>query len=113
MKLLYIAGPYRSKTVNGIYNNISEARKRMEWAWLNNYTPICPHTNSAFTDGLVSDDILLAGCQKMLSVCDTILMMNGWEQSKGARDEYNLALELGLKIIPDPLPEPKFTKGSP
>jgi hypothetical protein len=102
-KLIYIAGPYRAKTVNGIHNNIAEARKRMEWAWLNNYIPICPHTNSAFTDGLVLDSLLLAGCLKLLSVCDVILLMRNWRSSIGAIRERDLAIQLKLKIINDPL----------
>lgn len=31
--------------------------------------------------------------------CDTILLLEGWENSKGGRSELELALELGLKII--------------
>lgn len=102
-KLLYIAGPYRAPTINGIHNNIAEARRRMEWAWLNGYVPLCPHTNSAFTDGLVSDTVLLAGCLKLLSVCDVVLLMHGWAKSKGALRERNLAIQLGKEIIGDPL----------
>lgn len=102
-KIIYIAGPYRAPTVNGIHNNIVRARKRMEWAWCNNYVPICPHTNSAFTDGLVPDTIILAGCLKLLSVCDVILLMRGWRNSTGALRERELAIHLGLEIIEDPL----------
>jgi hypothetical protein len=102
-KLIYIAGPYRAPTVNGIHNNIAEARKRMEWAWGAGYVPICPHTNSAFTDGLVSDTIILAGCLKLLSVCDVILLMRGWRNSEGAVRERELAIQFGLEIINDPL----------
>lgn len=31
-----------------------------------------------------------------LRTCDAIVMADGWEESSGARGEYNLALELGL-----------------
>lgn len=30
--------------------------------------------------------------------CDTIFMLNGWEDSRGASIEYKLALELGFNI---------------
>ncbi len=102
-KIVYIAGPYRAPTVNGIHNNIAEARKRMEWAWLNGWIPLCPHTNSAFTDGLVSDVVILAGCLKLLSVCDAILLIRGWGNSVGTVRERNLAVQLGLEVIIDPL----------
>lgn len=35
---------------------------------------------------------------EMLS-CNHIFMLKGWENSKGANIEYNLARELGFKII--------------
>jgi len=105
-RLLYIAGPYRANTLNGIHNNIAEARRRMEWAWLNGYAPICPHTNSAYTDGLVSDQIILDGYKEMVSRCDAILMGKwgkGWACSEGATEEYKVAIDTGLEVIWDPL----------
>lgn len=101
-KLIYIAGPYRASTVNGIHNNIAEARKRAEWAWTNGWVPICPHTNSAFIDGLVADKIILSGCIKMMSVCDAILLIDGWVKSEGARMECQLAIEMKMEIVDDP-----------
>ncbi len=35
----------------------------------------------------------------MLSLCDTIYMMRGWEQSEGCQKEYRYAAEHGYKII--------------
>ena len=35
----------------------------------------------------------------MLDMCDTIYMMQGWEQSNGAKKEIIKAKELGLKIL--------------
>ena len=34
----------------------------------------------------------------MLQVCDTILLLDGWQQSQGARAEHALAEKLGLQI---------------
>lgn len=106
MKLLYIAGPYRGETINEIYNNISEARRRMEWAWLHGWTPLCPHTNSAFTDGLVPDAIILAGYIEIVTRCDAILLGEwgrGWKASSGSVDEFIAAEQCRLEIIHDPL----------
>lgn len=103
-KLLYIAGPYRAPTVNGIFHNIIEARKRMEWAWQNGWVPVCPHTNSAFSDGIVPDDIILEGYLHLLTKCEAILRMHGWQNSNGAMEESVLASNLGLKVLEDPFP---------
>jgi len=34
---------------------------------------------------------------KALLDCDGIYMLRGWEQSKGAKIEYELAMNLGIK----------------
>ena len=36
---------------------------------------------------------------KALETCDAIFMLKDWGQSKGARIEYEIAKELGLKIM--------------
>ena len=38
---------------------------------------------------------------KILSFCDAIYLMKGWESSKGANMEYREALRLGIKVIFD------------
>lgn len=35
----------------------------------------------------------------LLSLCDTIYMLNGWEQSKGANIERDYAIQNGLTIL--------------
>ena len=35
----------------------------------------------------------------MLKMCNAIYMLKGWEDSKGARLEYNYAIENNYKII--------------
>lgn len=110
-KVIYIAGPYRAKTINEVYNNIAEARRRAEWAWANGYIPICPHLNSAFMDGIVPDEIILNSYLQLLELCDVILMITGWEKSDGSRAELRRAQRLSLKVIADPiiaLPEAIF-----
>lgn len=34
-----------------------------------------------------------------MEYCDRVLMLSGWQQSCGARAEYQRALELGLTIV--------------
>ena len=36
---------------------------------------------------------------RALTYCDSIYMLPGWKQSKGAMLEYNVAVSLGLKVI--------------
>lgn len=38
---------------------------------------------------------------ELINICDTVLMMNGWEESKGANQEYGYARAKGKTIIFD------------
>jgi len=98
--ILYICGPYRASTVHGMKRNIRLAEKAMEWAWVHGWTPLCPHTNSAFIDGLVPDRVILAGYCKLLLRCDAVLLLRGYEESEGAVAELSLAEERNITILP-------------
>ena len=60
-EVAYIAGPYRAKTPGQIYDNIAKARVVALAMWQKGYIVICPHMNSAFFDGHITDDKILAG----------------------------------------------------
>jgi len=102
MKLIYIAGAYRAPTDEGVEANIAKARdvairlwKTREWA------VICPHSNSSHMP--IDDDIVLLGDLEIVSRCDAIYMMQGWDESEGARNELRLAISLQLEIYDDGL----------
>ena len=38
-------------------------------------------------------------CEAMLSCCDTIYMLRGWENSRGAVKEYHLAMAAGMVVL--------------
>ena len=35
-----------------------------------------------------------------LVTCDVIVLLPGWERSCGARIEFNLAIDLGIRVVP-------------
>lgn len=99
MKLIYVAGKYRGKTINETYENIQVARQASTELWQKGYAVLCPHTNTSFMDGLVPDDTFLQGTMEILRRCDAIYLLPNWKQSEGARAEFALADELGLEVI--------------
>lgn len=99
MKKIYIAGPYRAKTEYEIAENIQHAEKYAKKYWALGYGVFCPHKNSAFFGGVCPDEQFLEADLQFLKMCDIVVMIPGWTQSKGARDEHALAQKLGKEII--------------
>jgi len=100
MKVVYIAGPYRSKDgPNGIYENIQRARtEAIKW-WRQGYAVICPHMNTALMDGACADEVWLDGDLELIRRCDIVVMLPRWKESEGATAEHNEARLHAKEII--------------
>lgn len=92
--LLYVAGKYRGD----VKKNINEASKVGAALWGMGHYVITPHCNTAYMERYshVSAEQFLAGDLRMLSHCDGIVLLPGWEESEGARGEEKFAREKGL-----------------
>lgn len=99
MKIAYISGPYRSKSMNGIYENVQRARNVAINAWLRGYAVICPHTNTAFMDGIGDDEMFLSGDLEMVRRSDVVIMVHNWELSEGACEEHRMAKDHNKEIF--------------
>jgi len=98
-RVVYIAGPYRDATGSGIDDNIHRAREIAKKYWRLGYTVICPHLNSAHMDGLIPDEEFLAAGLELLKRSDIVVLVPGWEESKGTQEERAVALHFGKVII--------------
>lgn len=49
-------------------------------------------------DGLKHEQYMHV-CKAMLDVCDTIVQLPGWQDSKGATEEHQYALQRGMRIV--------------
>ena len=107
MKIAYIAGPYRSYkkdggfNVDGIFENILEARRVAKKYWHLGYACVTPHLNTMLMDDDHPDTHWLEGDLEILKRCDVIVMMKDYGYSKGAVAELDLAREIGLEVIFD------------
>jgi hypothetical protein len=117
-KIAYVAGPYRSDSINGVWENINRARATARALWAKGYAVICPHANSMLMDG---DDIpaqqFLDGDIAIMLRCDLVVMVDDWSRSEGARGEFVAALLAGIPVYfaslqdvptPDALPPRRF-----
>lgn len=91
---VYISGPITGLPLETVYNNFTNAEVRLlEQGYgvvnpLNNGLP----TNATWNEHMRAD-------LKLLLDCDAIYMLDGWEYSRGASLEYDLAIDLGFKLI--------------
>lgn len=99
MKIVYVAGPFRGPNSWAIEQNIRRAETLALDVWNMGAACVCPHTNTRFYQGAAPDEVWLRGDLAILRKCDAILMAPNWEQSEGAKAEYEFARELKLPIF--------------
>lgn len=114
---VYIAGPYSAATNALQQANIDIAREAMLQVLRRGHDPFCPHTHSAWCDKTAPDitwDRWLELDLSWLSQAHALLLLPGWEESRGSRIEREAALELGLLIVEDvdALPRPEEVRES-
>jgi hypothetical protein len=97
MKLnkIYISGQITGLTFADAYSNFEFAEKYINS--LTNHISVNPmkleHAHDQSWESFMLEDI------KALFFCDGIYMLKNWEQSKGAKIERSIALEMGIEII--------------
>lgn len=98
--VLYVAGPYRAPTPEGIAANIQAAREVAIKLWAAGHFALCPHLNTANfeLDSGLSDEMYLDGDLKILARCDGIVMLPTWTSSTGATGEHEYALAQGIPV---------------
>jgi hypothetical protein len=90
--MIYIAGP-----MSGISDfNFPEFERAAKELRTNGYTAVSPHEIGDSTKSWESN---MAICIMYLMECDSIFLLKGWENSKGAGIEYEIARLNGMKIM--------------
>jgi len=102
MRVIYVAGPYRSTTEWGLEQNIRHAEEAARQLWAAGWAVICPHKNTAHFGGAVDDgpqhDLWLQGDLEILRRCDAVFMLSTWDESSGARGEQEEAIKSGRRV---------------
>jgi len=99
MKVVYIAGPYRADTEYGVHANIQAAENAARLVWGMGAAALCPHKNSAYLGGIVDAGRFLAGGIELMRRSDAVLLLDGWEESRGSRIEQLVATEEGMPVL--------------
>jgi len=122
MKLIYVAGPYRSDGTYGIMQNIRKAEDVTVQLWNLGVAVICPHKNTAFLDGAIDGEtmdgkgavadvsLFFKGDLEMMVRCDAVVLVPGWQKSKGTVQEKTLAVIRGIPVFDWGLEQKQFTE---
>lgn len=98
--ILYVSGPYSGTTEEDVSTNIANARSVAQLLWDEGFSVLCPHTNTAhFTHDKTSYNDYVEGDLTLLARCDGIIMIDGWENSKGAIIEKERAELLNIPVF--------------
>jgi hypothetical protein len=101
MKVIYIAGKYRSSDEWGVTQNIRKAEAAAIFVWQYGGAALCPHKNTAYFGGVPGchDEVWLAGDKAMLLRCDAVWAIEGWRDSSGATAEVELARNNKIPVL--------------
>lgn len=97
--LVYISGPITPVQDRTLFSNIEQAWKANKALLLAGIPCICPHL-SADREGAfdISHEHWMDYDLYLLSLCRVILMLPGWQESKGAVIEHGWAERQKLRI---------------
>ena len=90
---VYISGPITG--TEDFMERFQEAEDKLKAQGHMVYNPA--HANSFMPEGTSHEEYMKVSFA-LLDIADTIYLLNGWQQSRGANQEYGYALAKGYKI---------------
>ena len=97
--VIYIAGPFRGATAWEVEQHIRHAEALAFAVAQLGAMPLCPHTNTRFFHGSLTDQFFLEGAVELMSRCDGVILTDDWHRSEGARADVARAHQLNLPVF--------------
>ena len=106
MKRIYIAGAYSASNVITVLDNMREGMRLATKVFLLGYAPFCPWLDFHFQLMLREGEILTVEDYykysiAWLEVSEGMLLVPGWQVSKGAKAEVEIAKKMDIPIFYD------------
>lgn len=101
MKIIYVAGPFRAPTAWDIEQNVRRAEAAALDVARIGAMPLCPHTNTRFFHGQLTDGFWLRGTLELLRRCDALYLYDPATEilSAGTRVEVEEALARKIPVL--------------
>jgi hypothetical protein len=106
IKRVYVAGPYSANNVIDVLENIRNGLRLSTQVFLAGFSPFAPWLDFHYTlmlqdnEKITIDDYYKYSID-WLEVSDAMLLIEGWENSKGTLNEIEVAKEKGIPIFYD------------
>lgn len=99
--LIYVAGRYRAATREAVAANIEAARQLGTQAARLGWYPVIPHANTAHMELELThpDYFWLSGTLELMTRCDAVVLVDGWESSAGTLGEIAKADALRIPVF--------------
>lgn len=100
MRAVFIAGPYMGADKDDIEGNIRRAEEFAVELWNRGYGVFCPHLNTRHFEekSHATEEAYKQFDRRMLSCCDAVLAIPGWEASQGAKSEVAESVRLDIPV---------------
>ena len=99
MRVIYVAGPFTGKTAWDIEQNVRAAEDVGLCVANAGAVPLIPHANTRYFHGQQTPEFWYDATLELLKRCDGIIMVDGWESSKGSVMEHTYAKQHGIPIF--------------
>lgn len=99
---VYIAGPYTAPSAEEVHRNVARAMEVARQVYLKRHIPVVPHlTHFLHLDWVAKGTwapykFWMVNAAATLEDCDAILMIENWQNSEGAKKEFDWAQELDM-----------------
>ena len=102
MKRIYVAGAYSADNILDCLRNIGRGEDYAARVFLMGHAPFCPWHDKDYVlrnwDLWLSVDMFYRYSLAWLEVSDGMLVIPGWEGSRGTIDEIAFAHEMGIPV---------------
>lgn len=95
----YVAGPYSPTSEMSVEQNIENARNVASELRKAGMVAVVPHLESLGCEEALDYEGWMNHSFGLQDLCQCIVMVNGWDHSKGAIQEYGRARDNGQKVF--------------